>query len=373
MEREFIVLCGEYYNPLGIIRSLGEAGIKPITIVKKNEFQLTSKSKYIKKLHFVNSIEEGFNLLLETYANEKCPPYVYTADDKTMTHIDQHYDEIRGRAFCFNAGKPGRITFYMNKDNINRIAIKHGLNVLNATVVNKGEIPSGLEYPIITKPIASTMGAWKGDMYICNSEKDLKEAYGKILSEKLLLQKYIHKKNEYCLEGLSVAHGQSVAISIASSYNYILDNGYSPYMTVRNFDKPALGEKLKEILKEIGYEGIFEIEFLVDENDQLWFCEINFRNSTWSYASTCAGMNLPYKWAEYMRQGKIDSDFIKKVPSDFTAMVEVHDYANRVKTNKISKLQWFNELRKCKCRYFLGKNDLMPVLSMFMHKLEGKR
>lgn len=84
-------------------------------------------------------------------------------------------------------------------------------------------------------------------------------------------------------------------------------------------------------------------------------------------------MNLPYKWAEYMRQGKIDSDFIKKVPSDFTAMVEVHDYANRVKTNKISKLQWFNELRKCKCRYFLGKNDLMPVLSMFMHKLEGKR
>ena len=103
------------------------------------------------------------------------------------------------------------------------------------------------------------------------------------------------------------------------------------------------------------------------------FCEINFRNSTWSYASTCAGMNLPYKWAEYMRQGKIDSDFIKKVPSDFTAMVEVHDYANRVKTNKISKLQWFNELRKCKCRYFLGKNDLMPVLSMFMHKLEGKR
>lgn len=36
MEREFIVLCGEHYNPLGIIRSLGEAGIKPIAIVKKN-------------------------------------------------------------------------------------------------------------------------------------------------------------------------------------------------------------------------------------------------------------------------------------------------------------------------------------------------
>ena len=48
MEREFIVLCGEHYNPLGIIRSLGEAGVKPIAIVKKNEFQLTSKSKYIK-------------------------------------------------------------------------------------------------------------------------------------------------------------------------------------------------------------------------------------------------------------------------------------------------------------------------------------
>lgn len=369
MEKEYIVFCGEHYNPLGIVRSLGEEKIKPIVIIKKSSFRLTSKSKYIKKLHFVDTIEEGFEILLKSYANFNCPPYVYTADDKTMTYIDQHYEQIKGKVICFNAGDSGRITYYMNKDNINKIAIKHGLNVLKAVVVNKGEIPNGLEYPVITKPIASTVGAWKNDMYICNNVEELKEAYGKILSDKMLLQKYIHKKNEYCLEGMSVAHGNSVAISIASSYNYILDNGYSPYMTVRNFDRMELGSKLSSMLNEIGYEGIFEIEFLVDQDDKLWFCEINFRNSTWSYASTCAGMNLPFQWSKSMETGRIESNFIKKIPSNFTAMVEVHDYANRVKSGKISKIQWLRELKNCKCRYFLGKKDIMPVLSMFMHKI----
>ena len=271
MDKEFIVFCGEHYNPLGIIRSLGEKGIRPVAIVKKNDFRLTSKSKYIKKLHFVNSIEEGFNVLLTEYANTICPPFLYTADDKTMAYIDQHYNKIKDKVVAFNArGEQGRITYYMNKDNINKIALKHGLNVLNAVVVNKGEVPDGLEYPIITKPIASTVGAWKDDMFICNNEDELKKAYEKIVSDKMLLQKYINKKNEYCLEGMSVAHGESVAISIASTYNYILDNGYSPYMTVKNFDRIDLEKQIKAILKEIGYEGIFEIEFLVDQNDNLW-------------------------------------------------------------------------------------------------------
>ena len=57
-------------------------------------------------------------------------------------------------------------------------------------------------------------------------------------------------------------------------------------------------------MSEIGFEGVYSIEFLIDQNDNYWFCEINFRNSTWSYAATVAGMPLPILWAEAMLTGK---------------------------------------------------------------------
>lgn len=38
-----------------------------------------------------------------------------------------------------NLGKAGRIAYFMNKDNINKIAVKYGLDVLDNYVVNKGK------------------------------------------------------------------------------------------------------------------------------------------------------------------------------------------------------------------------------------------
>lgn len=37
-ERKYIVLGGEHYNPLGLVRSLGIAKIKPIAIIKKASY-----------------------------------------------------------------------------------------------------------------------------------------------------------------------------------------------------------------------------------------------------------------------------------------------------------------------------------------------
>lgn len=56
------------------------------------------------------------------------------------------------------------------------------------------EIPEGLEYPLITKAAISTIGAWKKDVFICNNQEELEEAYKHIRSSRVMLQKYIHKK-----------------------------------------------------------------------------------------------------------------------------------------------------------------------------------
>ena len=54
-------------------------------------------------------------------------------------------------------------------------------------------------------------------------------------------------------------------------YNYLLPNSYSPYQTLYNFDDEAMLKKINALLESMGYEGLFEIEFIVDEIDNKYF------------------------------------------------------------------------------------------------------
>lgn len=372
--RTFIVFAEEHYNPLGVIRSLGEAGFNPIAIIIKGGPHLASKSKYLSKVYYVENREHGLKILLKEYSGCMEKVFVYACDDTTEEFLDNHYEELKEDFIFYNAGKAGRVTEFLNKETIGNLALKHGLNFLEAVAVKKDEIPENLEYPIITKAIDSTVGGWKNDMFICHDQLELKAAYAKIQSPEVMLQKYIVKKNEYCLEGFSCNHGEQVFIAIESVYNYKLPMSYSPYMTVNNFsNKNNVFRGLKEMLREIGFEGIFEVEFLEAEDGILYFGEINFRNSTWSYASTCAGMNLPVLWAEAMLEGKLPENCFNKIPEPgFTAMVELTDFKERVIKRKYSPIKWIQDLKRCQCKYYIGRNDLKPVATMILSRILGR-
>lgn len=367
-DRIYIEFGEEHYNPLGLIRSLGETGIRPVAIITKGDFRFASKSKYISKLFLVDTIEDGYKVLIENYGNEKNKPILYTTDDKVTSFLDNHYEEIKDKFIFYNAGKNGRITEFMDKDNINKLAVKHGFKVAKNWVVKPGEIPKDIEYPIMTKAIISTLENWKSDVFICNNEDELKEAYKAIRSKEVLIQKYINKKNELCIDGYSVNRGNNVFYAIATNYNNIIKNAYSNYMRVMNCNYSQVEQKLSKMFKEIGFEGIFSVEFLIDQNDDLYFLEINFRNSTWSWASTKAGMNLPVLWANAMEDNKIVEKSYKEF-KQFNAMAEFNDFKDRVKSHEVTFFQWFRQMLECKCLYFLDIKDMGPIFSRINHKI----
>lgn len=357
----FIVFALDHYNPLGMIRTLGEHGIRPIYIAVRHRMDLGTKSKYLQACHQVESVEEGYALLLSEYGN--CTghkPFLLTADDRTTGYLDERYEELKDKFIFFNAGAVGRITEYMDKNTILQLAKKHGLKVLETRIVERGEIPADLEYPIITKSISPNVGGWKSDVHICRSAEELRQAYESILSPTVLLQKFIEKKNEYCLDGFCVSKGGQMFTAIASTYNYLIPGYYSPYMTVTNFDNAEMQKSLQGMMQEIGFEGIFSIEFLIDQDGTYYFCEINFRNSTWSYAATVAGMPLPVLWARSTLDGAIPEDARKEVPAGFTAMVEPIDYEKRVRTGKIDTAEWLKDFKEAKCGYYYSADDLEP-------------
>ena len=363
-----IVFALEHYNPLGLIRSLGENGVNPIYISIKRRQEVAVFSKYISKLHRANSVEEGYQLLLKEYGNFDYDhrPIVLFSDDKSVGYFDLHYDEIKNKFICYNAGKQGRINEFMDKKNILELAKKHGFNVLDSYVVNKGEIPDGLSYPIITKDISPNSGSWKSDVFICQNESELKKAYETITSPQVLIQKFVNKKNEYALEGFSIKNGQEMMIVTSLTWKYLIEGYYSPYHDVMPFNDLDMETKLRKMFEEIGFEGIFEVEFLIDQDGTYYFLETNFRASAWNHTGSIAGMPLSFLWVRSMLDGHIDPDS-KKDFRPFTDMSEVIDFGKRVDSGIISLAQWLLEFKQAKGTYFYDENDPEPFKALFEH------
>ncbi len=368
---KFIVVGEEHYNPLGVIRSLGEKKIKPIAIILKtqNKYQarVASLSKYISKLIIVDTYNDVPDILLSQYSNENVKPFVIACDDICVGIIDAKYDELKKYFYIENCGKQGNIDYYNKKIILNEVAKRHGMKVARTWALDNG-IPDDIIFPVITKPFESYDG-WKQDYYICKNEEDLKVALEKVKG-KVFLQQYIKKVNELDINGIAINHGTDVFISIAVTYTYLLPDYYSMEMIVKNFDDLELEKKVNGVLKETEYEGIFCMEFLIDEHGDYWFLEINFRNSTWSWASTRLGMNLPYLWAESTISGSISRGVYKKIPDNYMALAEIPDFEQRVRKRKmLSFRQWLLKVKKADCLYFYDKDDMKPYFSVWCKKI----
>jgi len=358
----FIVFSEEqHYNPLGVVRSLGEYGINPITVGYGKGLHVVCHSKYVKEAYHVRTIGQGYELILEKFRNPEQKAFIITCDDRATQYLDERYDELKDYFYFDNAGKNGGVTYYMNKNNINVLAEKYGLKVPKAFVVERGEIREDFEYPVITKAITSNTGAWKKDVFVCQNAEELKAAYEKIKSDTLLIQHYLEKTNELCFDGFSVNHGKDVFFAISSLYNYNIPGKFAFDYTSENPHDKELMDALSAMLREIGFEGIFSIEFLIDKNQQMHFMEINFRNSTWSYTATKAGMNLPVSWAKGMLEGRIPNGTYRPIKEGgIRTLAEFDDFKARVAGKKMNIRDWFKIAREADCLLFFNKEDNKP-------------
>lgn len=363
-----ILLVVDHYNPLGIVRSFGEAGIFPIVILVSKKTVLLNHCRYVGIIHRVDSHPEGYRLLMEKYGNEIVKPLLLIGDDRGVEELDSHFDELKEKFIFFNAGEQGRLHQLMNKDTIVSMAEEVGFNIPKSEVVNHGELPNTLRYPIITKTIMSIMGGWKDDVFICENEQELKEAYQRIKTPKLILQEFITKKTECCFEGFAVNGGKEVYIPFKLKYLRATKKSYGNYMTVEPLVDEALREKLYKLIRKTRFEGIFDVEFLQGADDQLYFLEVNFRTTTWTMTMTRGGVNAPLLWAKSMLKGHIDESEIHPRQDVFTAMNEPTDFRENVLTRKESFFKWFKEFKTCDCTYYWNKKDWKPFFHYLIKK-----
>ncbi len=359
-----IVFALEHYNPLNMIRAFGEQGINPVYISVKRRYEVATKSKYISKLHRVDSVEDGFLLLINQYGrlSEETgkKPYILFSDDKSVGYFDLHFEEWKDKFITYNAGCNGRINEFMDKYEIQQCAKRHGFNVLDSYVIKKGDpVPDGLWYPIITKDISPNLGSWKSDVFICQNKQELVEALEKITCPLIMLQHFVDKQNEMALEGYTINNGKEMQIITQMKWKYLIQGYYSPFHDVCMFTDKDMEIKLQAMFEEIGFEGIFEVEFLIDKDGTYYFMETNFRASAWNPTCKFAGMPLPYLWVKGMMNGYIDPNDCKEF-EPFTSMSEIIDYSKRVEGGLCSIAEWLRDFKDAKCVYIYDKEDRGP-------------
>ena len=105
----FIILGDGHFNTLGMIRSLGEVGLRPDVVLVGRSRTAVSVSKYIRHLHVAENIETGLEYIISTYSKEKEKPFLLTGSDKIIAVIDRNYNRLINRFYFFNAGEEGRM------------------------------------------------------------------------------------------------------------------------------------------------------------------------------------------------------------------------------------------------------------------------
>lgn len=359
---KFILLVGDHYNPLGIVRSLGYAGIKSIVVLVADKSHLVAKSRYVEQLFYVKSKEEGLQLIIDKYSDEKEKPFIYTGSDDIESLLDLNYDRLIEHFYFWNAGEQGRVTATMEKKVQCDMACECGINVPKSEIVKVGELPRALAYPIMTKSVNSTMENWKCNVHICHNEEELKEVYKTIVGDNILLQEYVEKVNELCLDVISLKDGDELYIPIQVKYIRMSNSSYGAYMRYEHYAEQALFKKMQKLYKMLRYNGISCIEFLIDKNNEFHFLEVNLRNSGWSYGMTTCGENLPLIWAQSVLAGHLDTSSVslKKLPR--TGIVEPEDFFNSVKTGEITIFRWLRDCFSADMRYYFSVKDPMPFL-----------
>ena len=358
-KKEFksIVIGGDHYNTYGIVRSLGEQGIKSDVLIfgckQKSSFVL--KSKYVEVGFACQRHEEAIEYLSKHY-NDTTVNIVICCSDKAEELIVEYYDKLSDKFILPVCENPQETLRLMNKMVIGNLAESCGIRIPKSWKVVDRIIPNGIEFPCLTKPMESTKGH-KSDIVVCHGKEELTAVINDPnRCSDYVVQEYIEYQKEISILGVVLQNGEVVLSGCIDKLRTCMI-GTSSFAVM--IDNSVLGnnvDKLKDLMKRSGYKGLFSAEFL-KKDDQLFFLEVNFRNDGNTYVATASGQNLPYLYVmSCLKKNRLKETFAH-YPCYF--MLEIEDFMTR-RRNGVSFWQWKKDLQKADCCLVYEKNDKAP-------------
>ena len=368
-----VVVGHDHQNTLGVIRSLGEAGILVKAVILSDGGTCsTACSKYIDEVFVVRESKLVETLLRLGKQFDDRVPLIPCGDDSMMP-ISQNFEQLEG-LYILPAAKEGYNTLrLMNKMDMLCAAREAGLKVPEWVSMEKQDFQvlehlcSHLHFPCILKPIRLLPGG-AFEFRILQSMEQLLDSAG-YLNENcasVIIQEYINKTGEYGVNGCRLHRsGETAFGGVIEKKRFSQSSLGSTTAGTILPDAHGLCDAARRFVEHIDYRGIFDMEFITDGKD-FYFVEMNFRNGGYGYAYTKAGRNFPAIWAREAAGKNVAKELGEPVRKTFF-INESADLQN-VRAGNVSLFGWLRDVLRADAHMYINRRDMKPLLKKITRK-----
>lgn len=316
MKQKVIIIGQGYTGRLSIVRSVAEIGCDITLIALFPQYYYENKqeipkpvdafSKYVSKTIYCENYNDSMlvSVLLEQCADASQKAFIIPDNDFSAAVVDKYRDVLRDYFFIPHINeKQGAVEEWMDKTKQKALARQIGLNVVNSKMIRvenlSYQIPEDIHYPCFVKPLVSIVGG-KSGLKRCDNKTDLKKHIDGFIANRtfhdvdLLIEDYKKIDREFATLGFSdgkevVIPGllELLRIGHGNHFGVAVQGGAFP---ITGYEE--LVDKFKRLVMEIGFTGVFDIDFFESEGE-MYFCELNLRFGGSGYAFTKLGVNLP--------------------------------------------------------------------------------
>ena len=306
MNAKVVIIGIGFTSRLGMIRAVAETGaeIDVIVVGHGRSKPVDCYSKYIHRYYYVKGNDK--NRILQILKDHCIQPgkkaILIPLNDFPATVVDQNIDILKEHfLFPHIYGRQGAVVEWMNKEKQKQLAKKVGLDVAGSCNVEIKEghyqLPENIKYPCFTKTRAYTKG-YKFTLQRCDDEASLRKVLDRLAGWNrpltIMVEDYKDIETEYAVVGFS--DGQEVVIPGVLEI-LLMAKGEDKGVACQGRIMPNKGyeelvEKFKQMILEIGFVGLFDIDFYLCEG-RYYFGEINLRIGGSATAVLKMGVNLP--------------------------------------------------------------------------------
>lgn len=353
-----IIVGDSFNNTLGLIRSLGQAGIKPVLILVGEDRLFVSKSRFVGETIMVETVEEAMIKLRQLTSRMK-DAYVICSNDQAAEMVDRNEKEFSATYRTPMRGK--QLGKLFAKSAQCQLAEQCGMTVPRSVLYSRGDLIPTLNYPVLIKPDESNRGE-KSDIHICRDRRQLEESLDmNSHCDRFIVQEFIDKEYEINLIGAVNDQGVTIPGGIRKLRHYPSPNGpcsFGVYMPMSQL--PVDIQPVIHFVEATGYRGPFSIE-LLHSGENNYFMEMNFRHDGLAYTATAAGVNL----LDYYVNDKSQPDgTVSK-----TYMMDLSTDPLHIRSGRISRMQWLCDLMHTGCQLNFNIRDPRPTAEYYRKKI----
>ena len=369
------IIVGGNFQGLGLLRSLARQNV-PVYLLDA-EMCIARFSRYVKRFSKCPDVKQEalfLEFLMDLARRESLEGWlIYPNDDQTVYLLAKHKKRLEE---CYRVITPSWdiVKFAYDKMLTYKLAEQCDIAIPKTFYPENVEELERLdiEFPVVIKPSIKEpfFSRTRSKAIRVDDRRELVDKYTKAAmamgpSQTMMVQELIpgRTQNLFSVGSLS-RNGELLAkVVVWRIRQHPMDFGHATTFA-QTVNIPELEEIAKKILGAMGYYGLSEVEFMLDQRDgQYKLIEINARPWGWHSIGSGAGVDLPYLSYRDMLGEKIEQNGFATDVKWIRLVTDIPTVVIELLTGRMKFTEYLNSLKGKRQFAVMSLKDPMPFIA----------